>query len=122
MSAMVCPHCESHSTFTVKWRTPGWAVAYSGRAYDGALQCHNPHCTRAIGAIVGPNDDLREWWPKHVGGKEFPDVPELVAATANEAHECASIGAYRGAVALARAVVESIAKEKGIDKGVLQKK
>lgn len=46
-------------------------------------------------------------------------MPEQIAATASEAHACLSIQAYRGAVALARAVVEATAKEKGITGGPL---
>ncbi|WP_225641856.1 DUF4145 domain-containing protein [Streptomyces werraensis] len=41
-------------------------------------------------------------------------MPQEIAATASEAHACLSIGAARGAVALARAVVEATAKAKGI--------
>lgn len=63
-----------------------------------------------------------DWLPKTVGGKEFPDVPPHIASAASEAYECRSIGAYRGAVALARAVVEATAKEKGITEGSLFEK
>ncbi|WP_260639823.1 DUF4145 domain-containing protein [Streptomyces angustmyceticus] len=54
------------------------------------------------------------WFPQHVEGRDFGDVPEPIASVASEACRCASIGAYRGAVALARAVVEATAKAKGI--------
>jgi hypothetical protein len=52
----------------------------------------------------------------------FDDVPEHIASAASEAHRCWSIQAYRGATALARAVIEASAKEKGITKGQLFEK
>ncbi len=73
--------------------------------------------------MIGQNQrDVIEWWPKQVGGKDFPDVPEHIASTADEAHKCLSIGAHRGAIALARAVVEATAKANDITKGMLDKK
>jgi hypothetical protein len=62
------------------------------------------------------------WLPLHGTSKEFPDVPEHVAAPASEAHECRSITANRAAVLLARAVIEATAKEKGITTGPLAAK
>jgi hypothetical protein len=62
-----------------------------------------------------------EYWPTKVR-KDFPDVPEHLATTASEAHICLGAGSPRGAVALARAVVESIARDKGITKGTPQQK
>ncbi|MEU5162788.1 DUF4145 domain-containing protein [Streptomyces sp. NPDC020875] len=59
------------------------------------------------------------WTPRHVSHPSFPDVPDQIAETAAEAHACLSVDAHRGAVALARAVVEATAKEKGIIKGSL---
>jgi hypothetical protein len=58
--------------------------------------------------------ESERWFPQHVEGRAFEDVPEPIASVASEAYECASIGAHRGAVALARAVVEATAKAKGI--------
>lgn len=62
-----------------------------------------------------------EYWPTKVK-KDFPDVPTQIAAAASEAHICLGAGSPRGAVALARAVVESVAKDKGILKGSLESK
>ncbi|MGV9976734.1 DUF4145 domain-containing protein [Micromonospora wenchangensis] len=61
-------------------------------------------------------------WPRAVGGKEFPDVPEHIAGAANEAYECYSIKCYRAAALLARSVIEATAKEKGIAQGGLAAK
>lgn len=62
------------------------------------------------------------WLPVKARGKAFPDVPEQIAAAANEAHQCLDINARRGAVMLARAVIEATAKEKGVSDGTLFKK
>ena len=45
---------------------------------------------------------IMEIWPKTVGGKSFPDVPEHIAEAANEAYRCHSIQAYRAAALPAR--------------------
>jgi hypothetical protein len=62
------------------------------------------------------------WLPEHATGKDFPDVPEHIAAAADEAYQCLSIGAFRGAVILARAVVEATCKDKGVNSGKLYDK
>lgn len=63
-----------------------------------------------------------EWWPAVGVSKDFEDVPLHIADAASEAHRCHSIGAYRGATALARSVIEASAKDKGITKGMLHAK
>lgn len=86
--------------------------------------CACDHCgalsilTR-YGHVDSPGDIIQtaiheEWIPTNAEGRTFEDVPELIASVASEAYKCASVHAYRGAVALARAVVEATAKEKGI--------
>lgn len=62
-----------------------------------------------------PSAEL-QWEPQQIRRPSFPDVPPEIAETASEAHACLGIGAARGAVALARAVVEATAKAKGITK------
>lgn len=62
------------------------------------------------------------WYPRQVRKRVFDDVPKAIASMAIEAHECLDIGANRGAVALARAVVEATAKDRGITGGSLEKK
>lgn len=97
-----------------------------------AFQCANENCRRlSIGwsmlyQVVHPGVATErlplselEWEPVRVRKPGFEDVPPEIAQTASEAHACLSIGAARGAVALARAVVESTAKAKGItDRGI----
>lgn len=60
-----------------------------------------------------------EWSPTHVKGQEFPDVPDHVATPASEAHKCRSINALMSAILMARAVIESVAKDQGITTGTL---
>lgn len=60
-----------------------------------------------------------EWAPTLVRGQSFPDVPSHVATPASEAHKCRSIGALMSAILMARAVIESVAKDNGITSGSL---
>ena len=124
MTALVCPHCLSLATFTVVHRISGTAPGEEGATSNGAIQCQNEDCRRVLGGFVNGHDGkgIIDWWPKHVGGKDFPDVPEHIGSTADEAHKCMSIGAHRGAIALARSVVEATAKHHKIEKGMLDKK
>jgi hypothetical protein len=99
--------------------------------YMSAFRCSNESCERlSIGwgavfqAGVGRGGAIKnmfarevlEWEPLSIRRPGFPDVPAEIASTASEAHACLSIGAARGAVALARAVVEATAKAKGVAK------
>ncbi|MFJ4917173.1 MULTISPECIES: DUF4145 domain-containing protein [unclassified Streptomyces] len=68
--------------------------------------------------VISPSD----WLPLQVAKQGFADVPETIADMATEAHQCLGINANRAAVALARAVVEATAKERGILRGTLEKK
>lgn len=65
-----------------------------------------------------PDEDIT-WIPDRGSGKAFPDVPDEIASAGDEAYRCLSIGARRGAVMIARAVVEATAKHKGITSGRL---
>lgn len=128
MTRFVCPHCDAYSNFNVVY-IGDYAGNPDENQAHGASKCNNPECGKILGGYVhrlkgssGGNGSVLDWWPRQVGGKEFPDVPEHIASTADEAHRCLSIGAHRGAVALARAVVEATAKAHGIDKGMLDKK
>lgn len=102
--------------------------------YMAAFKCANEQCSRlSIGwthiyrnTAGTPKEKLAkaelEWEPVKTRRPSFDDVPAEIASTASEAHACLSIGAARGAVALARAVVEASAKAKGItDEGIVTK-
>ncbi|MFR9795829.1 DUF4145 domain-containing protein [Streptomyces sp. MS06] len=67
-------------------------------------------------------DGPSAWFPRQLGKRVYDDVPEAIASMAIEAHQCLSIEANRAAVALARAVVEATAKDRGIKTGTLEKK
>lgn len=78
---------------------------------------------RQFGRDGGPEDYERVQWSPPVGHQmSFTDVPDEIAEAASEAWTCHVAGAHRGAVMLARAVVESTAKAKGIVKGTLDAK
>lgn len=65
---------------------------------------------------------LLNWLPRKGESREFDDVPGEIASAASEAYECFSIGAYRAALSLSRAVVEATAKHLGIVDGKLYAK
>lgn len=73
----------------------------------------------------GPDDEDSfdvSWWPPASHQKQFLDVPEPIAETAVEAWSCFTAGSFRGAMVLARAVVESTADTKGAGDKTLYKK
>lgn len=83
---------------------------------------HAPTIPRDIEEFIDTMNDWVSWVPKRSVNKTYDDVPDHIASAAREAHECMNIDAFRGAVALARAVVEATAKEKGITSGKLHQK
>lgn len=76
----------------------------------------------SIDSALDQAEPILAWLPSEARGKSFPDVPKEIGDAASEVHACLSIQAHRAAVALARAVVEATAKEKGFDKGSLKEK
>jgi hypothetical protein len=60
-----------------------------------------------------------DWYPVDARGKRYPDVPAEIAAAASEAHRCMAVEGYRGAVLLARSVIEATTKDKGMTTGSL---
>lgn len=62
------------------------------------------------------------WRPSAAESRSYPNVPEHIAAAATEAFECQSCDHYRGAILLARAVIEATAKDRGITTGTLHDK
>ena len=62
------------------------------------------------------------WSPLPGHQMDFPDVPEEISEAASEAWVCHVAGAHRGAVMVARAVVEGTAKAKDITRGTLEAK
>ncbi len=88
----------------------------------GTLRTERSNVVSSVEAHLEHMDGYIEWLPRKGVGKTFDDVPEAIGSAASEVHSCLSINANRAAVALARAVVEATAKEKGITKGRLQEK
>jgi len=127
MATMVCPFCGALSSFNfgAKMNIPphvsGTYPSARGYEYRPAL-CSNNTCSMTVMIVSDTHGEIVKAWPSRVGGKQFPDVPEFIAAAANEAHICLSVGAHRAAVAMARAVVEATAKGHGVDKGLLAQK
>ena len=124
MLGMKCPHCGYNSNFTPRWHQDSEYESFTKfyRPEMAAYTCD--HCDLPIVAILpdDPGEGIGQVWPKGAWGKDFPDVPEQLAAAASEAHVCLNGGSPRGAVALARSVVESVAKQKGIASGNLKSK
>ncbi|TDO68484.1 uncharacterized protein DUF4145 [Kribbella sp. VKM Ac-2571] len=127
MATFTCPKCGAIAQAQLVWQ--GGEITRSMlranySTYDAAFRCVN--CGRVVGATADKPDpataDLLDFWPRKLAGKDFPDVPTDIASAANEAHQCFSIGALRGAIGLARAVIEATAKNHGITSGNLEKK
>jgi hypothetical protein len=126
MPVVDCPHCGVLGNFVHVW-SGDVALGYPRRSERqfAALVCPNEYCRKPVGAVIDSRVGaaaIYDTWPTHVGGKQFPDVPTEIASTADEAHRCFSIHAYRAAMSMARAVVEATAKEKGITTGNLEGK
>lgn len=142
MASTICGWCgdRTHMTMVMDpYKLPSelWRRSSSGRTNDdwplymAAFKCASETCQRlSIGwtdlyqSGVGRGSSLKDsfaredlqWEPVSIRRPAFPDVPPEIASTASEAHACLSIDAARGAVALARAVVEATAKAKGVAK------
>jgi len=124
MKARLCPHCNAYSHFTEVWsdKPSGTATvavksARLTRFLDVCDNCGGPVCgTRRVPS------GITSLWPTVVHRKGYPDVPEAIAAAASEAHQALGADAPRAAVAMARAVIEATAKDKGITNGDVQAK
>ncbi|MCX4677658.1 DUF4145 domain-containing protein [Streptomyces sp. NBC_01433] len=90
--------------------------------------CNRPSLAHRQASIVYGGDienatEILRWWPARPPHKEYPPyVPEEIAQVASEAYACADAKAHRGAIILARSVVEATAKDKGITTGGIAKK
>lgn len=81
-------------------------------------------CRGLVSAVVSYQqpDRWHRYYPHELPKHNFPDVPSPIASAASEAHLCLASGGPRGAVALARAVVEATAKYNKITTGMLDEK
>jgi hypothetical protein len=134
MASRVCWHCGTKAHMT-RVGEPIAPMGFGGRGQllMAAYACDECHVMSIAiadyrgsgGSNLGPWLDVSteiSWQPRVGTGREFPDVPEHVGQAADEAYQCLSIGAHRGAASLARSVVEATAKEKGIKTGRLVEK
>lgn len=108
MTALKCPHCGYRSHFTHHYHWSGAQGEYGSSLFT----CDE--CGKPIAAMTDLEGEPIEYWPTKVWGKDFPDVPSQIASTASEAHICLGAGSPRGAVTLARAVVESQISADGV--------
>ncbi|GAA1431358.1 hypothetical protein GCM10009616_18260 [Microlunatus lacustris] len=69
-------------------------------------------------AIAKPDD----WLPIDLEGYWLDAGPDHIRSAAAEAHVCLNAGALRGAVVLARSVIEAVAKDKSITSGSIHSK
>ncbi|WP_456600665.1 DUF4145 domain-containing protein [Blastococcus sp. SYSU DS0616] len=136
MPRRVCWFCEAYSNMS--WVDGRGARLDSGLIdYVGVYSCDSCHhlslgtVTRnsqelgmrgSVQNVLSTFDSSIRWQPVKATGKDYPDVPEAIREAASEVHQCLSIGAIRGAIAIARAVVEATAKDQGITTGTLQQK
>lgn len=94
-AAYKCPNCER---MVLVWE---YAGQYAGVADKDTAQSRNW--------------DKPKFIPDHRDSQAYPDVPEHIGLAATEATLCFSVGAYRAVGALARAVIEATAKDKGAE-------
>ncbi|MEV0929849.1 DUF4145 domain-containing protein [Streptomyces phaeochromogenes] len=94
---------------------------FEPETYAQAHRCD--HCGNILIRYGILEDETSEkWLPRAGAHKSFPDVPNEIASLAEEAHDCLSVNARRGAIVLARAVIEASAKDKGFSQGNLYTK
>lgn len=133
MTSSICGHCGRYSHMTAvdaKWsRVDG----ESDQELSAVYSCDQCSYHSVATSLRGPadnqcsatdsahfrSDDNWTWFPKGTERRTYPDVPLAIARVASEAHACAGIGAFVGAILLARTVVEATAKDKGITSGML---
>ncbi|MCW2873421.1 MAG: hypothetical protein JWL99_4741 [Streptomyces oryziradicis] len=119
-----------HGERSITGRTPSATPKDWYTIHQACLCDHCGGLNVAVGKVGGlrnETDDLSDalvqrWVPDAVQPVEYEHVPKAISSVASEAHGCRSAGHLRGAVALARSVVESTAKAKGITSGSLDKK
>lgn len=116
---MICPHCKHLAQFQILHRTS--RNVWSDDAFIiGYMSCSN--CGRPVALLADEKGNVTERWPLTTSTHFYPDVPTDLAAVAIEASRCLSAQAPRAAVAMARAVVEAVAKDKHAQGGNLMRK
>ncbi|MFD2796493.1 DUF4145 domain-containing protein [Promicromonospora vindobonensis] len=132
MTSTVCGWCGVHSNMTPHGpEVVDNAIAVDYQRVNAAFVCD--YCRHlCVGSWMRnvdfersgswPEDSRIKWSPPHSERHTFPDVPKPIGAAATEAWLCFSEGALRGALAVARAVIEASAKHEGVTvKGIATK-
>lgn len=122
MANFDCPRCKALTQYNQTYVDGNPSDEYGEPAVNVWLQCTS--CSCIFGGVSDRNSHKRliDWWPRRIVFRSFLDVPAPIAASASEAYVCLGAGAYRAAGAMARAVIEATAKEKGITKGQIHNK
>jgi hypothetical protein len=120
--ARVCPHCKALATFTRRWSN-------SSASRDGDIDPDKPllfcdtcdNCESPVCGACAAGSTLDEEpcvWPEVtpyvIQYKAYPDVPEAISIAASEAHQALGADAPHASIAMARAVIEATAKDKGV--------
>lgn len=139
MATTNCGYCRLRTHMTVRIGEFMNVGTSDNPRWITQILCKCDHCGQlSIATVIGANwqgpqvenldrqlndPGVRVTWTPRLGiSMEFPDVPSHIASAASEAHECASIGANRAAILLARTVIEASAKSQGITTGNLHGK
>ena len=124
MTARVCGWCKVTANMVSVYRSepPKFSINRAMEVY----RCD--HCGGAVVEYFDPVDPWdaspyvppqSHWLPVAGIARAYVDVPKHINSLAVEAGICLQAGANRGAVMLARSVVEATAKDKGITSGSL---
>jgi hypothetical protein len=126
MASRVCYVCDTKAHVTLVDKSGRQRpVAEGGVMISAAFVCDEcgamsigqrrmPSLISDVGAYLNGQGRVETWLPVHGSGRAFPDVPDHISQAATEAFRCHSIGAFRAAGSLARAVIEATAKDKGV--------
>jgi hypothetical protein len=124
VTTRVCPHCNAYSHFT-----EAWSDQFAG---SSAIEVRDKHLNRFLdvcdncGGVVCGTHQMQtgdtHLWPIVVHRKDYPDVPEAIAAAASEAHQALGAEAPRACAAMARATIEATAKNQRVTGRNLEEK
>jgi len=134
MASRQCGQCGKESVLQIKTYSiqPEWRLNKEISVVSAAFQC--VYCNLLnLAHVTSYADDSSlprssedsvdrymigrenvQWLPTRFEDHVFPDVPPPIASVASEAYTCFDANAFRGAVILARAVIEATAKHKKI--------
>ena len=111
--SVYCPKCEAHSNLTSRTE---YVKHYKGLSINYSIEeCNN--CEQHFLVVTNVSDGQRiAIYPRTLPKKVNVLIPSHIMKDFEEALSCYSIGAYRGAAALARRTVQVICLDKGASK------